>query len=436
MVDKGGKPALATDAANIDSPRCARLFLVCAVAYLAIYAVEGPIRYGLFHIGADSLILLRDTLIIVPLVVLAVTQSLRLRLHPAFVLSLALLGFHGLVLMGTVGSALGAAFGAKILINMLFGFFVASSLLSPDGRTLKLLTAVWVILVVGILLDKFVLSFPWVGLKTQVGDLTVDVSKDWQVTDPLSRRVAGFSRGSTAAAMIIPCVSIVLMSRTGNGLLRCALAMVAFGAVALTTQKGAVLAFAPVAMSLCLPPAGRLTRLRLLFLVFLAATVALPLLTRDLHMSHGSGVFSAASFNQRVVETWPGAWRWIERHQMTWLGVGLGGIGGPQRLYAPGDVSPVDNLALLLYAYFGIFAIVYGMAICVLVLRPVAGAEDRVEPALAILAFAAGYGAVVSVLEDQSASLFVGAALGVLCREAARKKVLQPSAATSAAYPF
>jgi ligand-binding sensor domain-containing protein len=53
----------------------------------------------------------------------------------------------------------------------------------------------------------------------------------------------------------------------------------------------------------------------------------------------------------------------------------------------------------------------------VLALRPVTGSIQRVTPALGVLAFAFGYGAVLSVIEDQSASLFLGAAVGVLWRE-------------------
>jgi hypothetical protein len=102
---------------------------------------------------------------------------------------------------------------------------------------------------------------------------------------------------------------------------------------------------------------------------------------------------------------------------MLLFGVGLGGIGGPQRLYAADYFNPSDNIALLLYAYFGVFAIVYVGLIWSLVFKTVTGRLDRVLPALAILAFLFGYGAVLSIIEDQSASLFFGAAVGLLWRE-------------------
>src|ERR1700744_4557867 len=60
------------------------LFTLCAVAYLLIYACEGAIRYGLYSVGADSAILLRDGLIIGPLLLLLAAQGFRTREHPAF----------------------------------------------------------------------------------------------------------------------------------------------------------------------------------------------------------------------------------------------------------------------------------------------------------------------------------------------------------------
>lgn len=426
-------PAL-VGGSNIDSRRFAAVFAACTVLYLVIYALEAPIRYGLFLAGKDWLILARDALIVLPLVLLAAAQSMRLRLHPAFILAGVLLAFHGLVLVGTVGSLSGAAYGAKVLMNLLFGFFAASLLIWPGSKTLKALALIWLLIVVGVCLDKFVLTFPWTGIKTVIGDLNVDVSKDWQIQDPLARRVAGFTRSSIAVAAILPCLTIVLLSRIKHWLLRVVMAGLAVGAVFLTTQKGSLIAFVPIAGILCLSSSGRLARLRFCLVIFLLIAVGLPLLTNDLHLDHGNGVFSTESLFLRIAYTWPDAWHWVDRHQMLWFGVGLGGIGGPQRLYAPDNFNPADNLFVLLYAYFGVFAILYTGAVMALAFRPIAGSRERFETAIAVLAFAVGYGAVLSVIEDQSASLFLGAAIGVLRRETSNAGALvtRPMAPSSA----
>jgi hypothetical protein len=394
-----------------------RMFLLGALIYLSAYGLEAPIRYVLYLGGKDSLILARDGLIIGPLVVLFAARALRLQMPSIFLVSGALLAFHALVLIGTVGSFVGAAYGVKILVNLLFGILLAGMLVAPGPKTFRFLLLVWLVTLVGVGLDKFVMTFPWTGIKTIVGDLNVDVSKDWQVQDTLARRVAGFTRSSICIAVFFPPLAIVMMSRVRHWLPRLIIGAGAFGAVALSTQKGAIIAFAPVLAILMLPRAARLPLLKLACLGFMAAAIALPVLTYGLHMSHGSGVFSTESIYLRIVDTWPRAWEWIDRHQMLLFGVGLGGIGGPQRFYAPNLFNPADNVFILLYAYFGVFAFIYLIAVLNLVLRPVTGDRDRVVTALALLAFCFGYGIVLSMLEDQSAPIFIGAALGVLWRE-------------------
>jgi hypothetical protein len=405
------------DGSNIDSAAFAKFFAFCAACYLGIYATEAPIRYGLYLVGKDSLILVRDALILTPLFFLAVTQSLRLQLSAAFTLWAVLLAFHGMVLVGTTGSLPGAVYGAKVLINLLFGFFVAGLLISPERPVLKAIGLIWLVIVAGVWIEKLGVTFPWTGIKTVIGDLNVDVSKDWQITDPLARRVAGFTRSSIAVAAILPSISIVLLGKMRSPYRKALLALIAVASVAITTQKGSIIAFLPISAIMLLPQRHQMTPLRWAFVAFLFLCVALPALTIGLHMDHGAGVFSTESLFLRIAYTWPDAWRWITGHQMLLFGVGLGGIGGPQRLYAPDYFNPSDNIALLLYAYFGAFAIVYVGMIWSLVFKPVTGRLDRVIPALAILAFLFGYGAVLSIIEDQSASLFLGAAVGVLWRE-------------------
>lgn len=410
-----------------------KLFVLCASLYIGIYALEAPIRYLLYLEGKDNYILARDVLMFGPLAILVVADALRLRLHPVIVAFALLVGFHGLVLIGTVHSPIGAAYGVKILINLLFGFFIAGRLISPGNKLLTFLVIVWIVTMVGILLDKFVVEFPWTGIKTIVGDINVDVSKDWEISNEIARRVAGFARSSICVAMFMPLVSVVLMCRTKNWWLRAFLAMSAIGADALTTQKGSIGAIVPVAAILCLRRPAQIPLLRVCCIVFAIVAVALPILTMDMHLGHASGVFSTESLGIRIGATWPEAWSWIGHHQLLWFGVGLGGIGGPMRFYSEANFNPADNLFVLMYAFFGIFAVAYLIALCLLVLRPVTGSEERVIPALAIVAFLLGYGAVLSVIEDQSATLFLGAAIGVLIAETrtARRRNPIPAAARS-----
>src|SRR5579859_2489548 len=402
------------DGSNIDSPAFASFFVFCTACYLGIYATEAPIRWGFYLAGKDSMIFVRDALIIAPLFLLAASQALRLQLHAAFGVWALLMLFHAMVLVGNTGSFPAAAYGAKVLMNLPFGFFLAGLLIAPSSRMTKALAVIWLVIVAGVWIEKLGVTFPWTGIKTVIGDLNVDVSKDWQINDPIARRVAGFTRSSISVAAILPSLSIVLLYKLRSPFFKGLLALVALASVAITTQKGSIIAFLPIVAIVMLPQRVQPRMLRWAFVCFVFLAVALPALTIGLHMDHGAGVFSTESLFLRIAYTWPDAWRWITHRQMLLFGLGLGGIGGPQLLYALDYFNPADNIMLLLYAYFGAFAALYVGWVGTLVFKPVTGRMDRVLPALAVLAFVFGYGSVLSVIEDQSASLFLGAAVGVL----------------------
>jgi hypothetical protein len=72
-------------------------FTFSATVYLLIYAFEGALPYGLYNVGMDSVILLRDGLLTVPLAVLLVTQAFRLRVHPALFVFAGIIALHGTI---------------------------------------------------------------------------------------------------------------------------------------------------------------------------------------------------------------------------------------------------------------------------------------------------------------------------------------------------
>src|SRR5580658_7492000 len=390
------------------------LFSLCAVSYLLIYAFEGAIRYGLYNIGHDDAILLRDGLVLLPLATLFPTQAFRLRVHPAFFVFAGIIGLHGLIAVLNLGTAVPAIYGTKLLVNVLFGFIAARPLAQPSRRVLWLLALVWMVAVIGVLLDKFVYTFPWMGLETHIGGIQVDVSRGWDIDSGFDKRAAGFARSSIAAAMLLPTLALIIAPRIRSVVVRFLLLGVTVGAVVLTTQKGALVAVAAVSAILCAPAWSRYRLLCLACLGFAVVDVALPLITAGLLIPESGGVFSLQSFAMRIVSTWPEAWQWILHNQVFPFGVGLGGIGGAQRFYAPNFFNPSDNLFVFLYANFGVLGLVYlGWTSCI-GLRLPAHLQPRATAALALLAFNLGYGAALSMLEDQVSAMFFGAAAGLL----------------------
>jgi hypothetical protein len=390
------------------------LFTVSATVYLLIYAFEGALRYGLYNVGLDSAILLRDGLLTVPLAVLLVTQAFRLRVHPAFFVFAGIIALHGTIATLNLHSTLPAVYGIKLLVNVLFGFIVSRQLLQPTRRLAWLFALVWVISVVGLVLDKFVYTFPWMGLATNIGGIQVDVSRGWDIDGGFEKRAAGFFRSSISAAMLLPVLAAIIAPRIRIWALRLLFLTLTCGAVALTTQKGALIAVAAVSLILCMPVWSRYWLLCTACIAFALAAVVLPLFTLGLLMPQNGGVFSFASFAMRISSTWPEAWQWILSRDIFPFGVGLGGIGGAQRFYAPNFFNPSDNLFVYLYANFGVLSLFYLGWLCRVGRRLPDELRTAAIAPLAVLAFNLGYGAALSMLEDQASSLFIGAAAGML----------------------
>lgn len=390
------------------------LFSLCAVIYLLIYAFESAIRYGLYSVGASSVILLRDGLILLPLCILLIAQACRTRVHPAFFAFGAIVALHGIISTLNFHTALPAIYGAMLLVNVLFGFIAAKVLVLPSRRVVMLLGLVWVISVVGIVLDKFYVTFPWTGIETHIGGISVDVSRGWDINDSVAKRAAGFTRSSISAAMLMPTIALIIALRMRNYMLRMLMLVMTVGVTFLTTQKGAVFAIAAVTMILAAPSYMRYRLLCWAALGFAIIDVALPIFTAGLQMSDNGGVFSFASFAMRITGTWPDAWRWINDHNLFPFGVGLGGIGGAQRFFAQDFFNPSDNLFVFVYANFGVFCFVYfGWALWQAWHQPPETQSISITP-LAILVFNLGYGAALSMLEDQVSQLFFGASVGML----------------------
>jgi len=169
-----------------------------------------------------------------------------------------------------------------------------------------------------------------------------------------------------------------------------------------------------VTVILCAPRWSWYGLLCLACVMFAMLDVALPVLSAGLLMTQGAGVFSFASFAMRITLTWPEAWQWIANHNVFPFGVGLGGIGGAQRFYAADFFNPSDNLFVYLYANFGVLSLAYLGWFAALGPRVPPIARTEAFQALAVLAFILGYGAALSILEDQMAALFIAAAAGML----------------------
>lgn len=399
------------------------LSLVVSV-YIIFYVFEGVIRY-VFHLyGADGLIFMRDVLLIVPLIFIFIRQFLRLQLHPAFSIFIAIILLHGTVMLLNIGSIMAVVYSIKMLMTILAGAVLSDKLFNPSRYLLKLALFLWAASLVGIALDKFYMEFPWTGMETSFEDIKVELGRDWQISGE-DKRAGGFMRSSINAATVVPLLALLLIFNLRLRTLRVIVALMTLPALVWTTQKGPIVAFV-VTLGIMAISFGRpILLLRLGICAMMVLMVALPVLLSGETMPSAEGVFSFSSMYQRIEDMWPRAWQWIHYHEAFPFGVGLGGISGAQRLYALNDMNAADNMFILMYAYFGVMTFVYLGFIALVALQTPSRATKGTTHALATLLYLIGYGCVISLLEDQMASLFLGAALARLCKERRAHRIEQ-----------
>jgi len=407
------------------STRTVRMLEFGLVFYLAAFAFEGPIRYVLFKHGLDNAIVLRDAVLMVLMTPTFFVLDVGAITRKYLLVFVSIIALHGIIIYFNFGNIEVIGYCAKEFMPILFGAILARLSGSPSKFALYALAFLWAATVFGLLWDKFVATFPWTGLSTVVGGLTVDVGKDWY-THGIDKRAGGFTRSSVHAAIFLPLLSMVLLGNTRSGWRRLAIMIIACGSVWLTTQKGTIVACALVTFCLLLPPRASRSALFAVLLLGLLATISLPLLLSGANLaSHGYGVFSLSSLALRMSDTWPGAFAWIDRYEVFPFGVGLGGIWGAQRLYATVPVNSADNMFLFLYASFGVMAAVYvGYLLFLCLSAGKDGSRFSLIP-IAIVAFHFVGGTVVSMIEDQSSCIFLGLAVGYLLNQRHLRMVLQ-----------
>lgn len=395
--------------------------------YFVFYVFEGIVRYALHLGGRDELIFLRDLLIFIPLIIIFIQQLMRHEVHPAFYVFFFVIFLHGAVMVLNMGSFYAVAYSSKMLMAMLAGAVAPPHVFNPPRKSLYFFLFLWISAVFGVFMDKWFLDYPWNGMETTIGGIQVDIGRDWEITGE-NERVGGFMRSSIHVAIITPLLAFILLFNYKSLFIKAIIAALTLATLYWTTQKGAILAYVLVFAALATLVTRSLLSLKVIVVLLLLLCIALPLVLPAYYMPQAEGVFSIASFNLRVEEMWPSAWDWIDRQELFPLGVGLGGIGGAQRLYAQGDVNFADNLFVFMYANFGIMAFVYLGWLALAVIRVEDDGTKTAVHAMATLVFLMTYGCVLSMVEDQMASVFFGATAAWLGYRTQQQKVYKRQA--------
>ncbi len=422
----GGLSTAAAQTAPHTQLPSARVLGFTLLFALVLSVFEGPIRYSLYLVDLDSLIFVRDALMVAALLAFVVAR-VPVRAVPASVGVFAVLAVvHGVVSLVNLGTPIAAVYGLKMFVPALCGFLAAEALFKPGSRVMRLVALMWIASVIGAAIDRFWIDYPWVGLNVDLGGLSVYLGRDWQST--LLKRVGGLTRSSINLAIDLPLLSFMLLIGVRSRVIRGLICALTVTVLVWTTQKGAILAYVLAVLALLLSHRKLTMPLKAAVVIATFVMVFAPTVLVHYTMPRDNGVFSFESFYERIGQMWPDAWSWIGRFPPYVMGVGLGGIGGAQRFFAPDYFNAADNLFVYLFASFGVASLAYLGAVVLIALNAQIRAFRRDGVVLASLVFLLMYGFVISLVEDQIAALWLGAALGWLARlQPAARAVVAPA---------
>ena len=388
----------------IDKPTVLTLI---AASLLISETFAGALRYYLDIAGVSALLYL-PKLACIAAVALEIPRArsqpgVWLVLFAVLVSSMFAL-LHG-VTLGNVG------FSLFIYIPLLFGLFCGGYL---EQRTSLLSWVIGFCLVasmLGIALDMFT-SVPWKGYSYMMGDVELTANKSWAFGS--TDRLAGFARMSTNLAVMIALYSLFMAAFLRSRLLRMLLYPLAFGAIFLTTNKSTAAAYLLTLLMLFL--AGYRLPSATAFFIAVLVGMGLPIASLLLNIPQ-SEAYSAsllASFNDRLIHSWPNFIDVIVNEGWGWWGAGFGAVGSSAAAFPLAWLellSIADNTALYLWGMLGVFGVLLYLLLFPLLLR-LHDRGPRIRDALLVIVFCAILiGWATDVLEVTTATLFLGMAI-------------------------
>jgi hypothetical protein len=384
------------------------LFLLYAFSTI----IDGVLRYILVNVSVPVEVLYGRDLALAVTAAAIVLARIRQREGMIFLVLALAAALHGVIGWSSTHSAAQVFFGFKVLIIIGFGAIAARDIDLTSRTARRWLLVFWLITVFGVVLSA-VIELPWSGLVYSVGDIDVEASRSW--SNEGIGRAAGFSRFSFSASIQVALLSLFLITTAQSRLRQIAVFAVGLAAIYLTDAKGSLVAFIVASLLFWCFGHRQLVLLKATTCMVALIVVLLPIVLPGLHVESSVGHFNVLrSFVERLVLGWPDAWTLIFHNGHGLLGRGIGGIGSAQRLFAPSFYVPCDNLFLFLFGYFGLFAPIYlGMPVIRLLQLP-PQTSARLRFAAFALLYLLTYGAVVSILEDQFAGIFLGLVIGTL----------------------
>lgn len=396
------------------------------LAWLSTYLLEGPLRGGLFSIGLQNLLYLRDGVAVVSIALALALPLVRGdKPAPGLVVMLWVLAVHaciGVLLGGTVFQRL---FGVKIFIPVLYTVAIFPAVQQHFTLFLRGMAVCFTVSVAGVLINEVAGEMPWEGLRYDTAFGSVQATRQWWMSGGL-RRLPGFARASFDAAMMIGVCGVIFLATARPLWLRALIAMSGMAAIFLTTSKGMVAAFLAAVLWLGLANrspasfrAGLIIVVTLLLVTCLVPTVFM-IVNVPTHPLEIPPLLS--SLWDRFSWMWPSAYELMPEGFGAFSGVGLGGIG--TALEHP-DERAVHNSGDSIFVYFfvtfGLAGIAYLAFPLLAILRRGASTDRQAFVWAGLLVITYGYGLSINMIEQPFFASILGLLYGKAFASVARR---------------
>jgi hypothetical protein len=393
--------------------KISNMALVMVLLVLATDALGGPIRYVLSRVGLEYLVYLPKLLGML----FVFREVFRRRINSVLFGFLMVLGVSAFVGALHQVSVKSLVFTIVIISPILFGISAAPYLLEKERALVTMLAVLFLVTALGVFIDIFI-DFPWKGMSFKVDNKDIEGVRDWTTFG--IERVAGFTRMSSQAAFYLASSSLFLFSYSRSTLLRILIVLTAFPLTVATTNKAGIVGFA-IGLGAC--ALNRWPRLQtaaiysLIAAIFLFPVVSL-LFTFNLDIRDPISLLLLASFEDRLINTWPLFFAGVAKYGSTLGGMGFGGVGSAAQYFAAGGREVfhyADNFALFLYGIFGVAVVpifVYFGRVTTNLFR----SPNRVIAALApVMVSMLAESLTTDIIEAQVLALFLGIALTLHC---------------------
>lgn len=338
-----------------------RVALALLFAFLSTEILGGAVAYYAARSGFPWLPYLPYLLVTIAIVPMFVGYVLTEGVTETYLTIFVLLGVAGAYGLLNLNSTRQVEFGFWVLVPFLFGIVVLPSFLRGWRRFTPYAVVLWALAVVGVLINVFY-QWPWIGFEYQVAGFSVEAGRLWHTSGLDFNRIAGFSRFSFEVSVQILVLALFLREVLRGKRWRILMWILSGVAIVLTTSKTPIGIYLLFSLMWIFSRGTIRASWRLIPIVAVCVDIFLPfsslvIKTSWLSVRSRIGIFLAASFADRLQNTWPECIRVVVGRGSVLLGSGLGGIGRALMHFEPAAYVPPDNIAIYLYGTFGVLGL-------------------------------------------------------------------------------